>query len=80
METKQPFKNPPDQEFIVVASGDVFERVLHGLPSPLLVEQGGGEAYLEDGYFWRLRDDQYDPNGTIYRKVRIIRKKLFRPS
>lgn len=61
-------------------------EVLPGLPSPLLIQQGGGQAWrvpyegTPDPYhprqvdhgFWRLRDDSYDPPGTEYQRVRIV--------
>ena len=42
-----------------------------GTPSPLLIVTGEGEAYEAMPGFWRLRDDKYDPEGTVYTRVRI---------
>jgi hypothetical protein len=65
---------------------DIYGQVLPGLPSPMLISVGGGEAYRvppekewdgispkrqSDDGFWRLRDDKYDPPGTEYTRVRI---------
>jgi hypothetical protein len=61
-------------------------EVLPGLPSPMLISVGGGEAYRvppekewdgispkrqSDDGFWRLRDDKYDAPGIVYTRVRI---------
>lgn len=67
--------------YIVVHQGP-FERPVtpQGLPTPMLISQGGGEAYfvpfegsvIAEGQ-WRARDDKYDPPGTVYTRVRVIR-------
>ena len=61
-------------------------QILPGLPSPMLIQMGGGQAYRiapekapdprfpkrqSDDGFWRYRDDEYDPPGTEYTRVRI---------
>jgi hypothetical protein len=50
------------------------------LPTPRLLAEGGGEAYCTDatldrnpGGLWRVRDDSYDPAGTTYTRVRVVR-------
>jgi hypothetical protein len=45
--------------------------VEQGTPSPMLISAGGGEAYESMPGFWRLRDDKYDPEGTVYTRVSI---------
>lgn len=57
------------QPFIVI---DANGNELEGYPTPMLISEGGGEAYRhpETG-FWRARDDSYDPPGTEYQRVRI---------
>lgn len=43
--------------------------VIVGLPTPALIENGGGEAYQRDAGIWRLRDDKFDPEGQVYTPV-----------
>ena len=41
--------------------------------TPRLISEGHGDAYVPEGStFWRLRDDGYDPEGTVYTNVRVI--------
>lgn len=49
-------------------------RHLDGLPTPLLIQTGSGEAWQEDRGIWRLRDDRHDPRGTEYTRVRVVRQ------
>lgn len=56
-----------------VRANDTRE-ILPGIPSPLLISIGGGEAYdagVPTQPFWRARDNAYDPAGTVYRRVTI---------
>lgn len=60
-------------------------RPLAGMPTPMLISLGGGEAYAVEYpdakgnpvTVWRARDDSYDPAGTEYRRVRVIRMHRF---
>lgn len=48
-------------------------EVVGELGTGLLIQQGGGEAY-QDGGFWRLRDDKYDAQldePPVYTRVRV---------
>lgn len=55
--------------------------VVDGLPTPRLISEGGGEAWCKewvnaDGSVskqWRASDTSYDPPGTTYVQVRVIR-------
>lgn len=64
------------QPFLVIDSATGQE--LDGMPTPALIEQGG-EAYRhpDEPRIWRLRDDSYDPKGTVYTRVRIKHVKEF---
>jgi len=49
---------------------------LDGIPTPALIENGGGYAYEQSPGIWRLRDTSYgtpgyDPEGTKYTLVRV---------
>lgn len=54
---------------------------LPGLPTPRLISEGGGLAWPKEWpdsrdpsvpfIQWRSRDVNYDPEGTVYRRVRI---------
>jgi hypothetical protein len=77
-------KGTHEPYYIVVHPGP-FERPVEpqGLPTPRLISQGGGEAYFvpwdsetAEGQ-WRARDDSYDPPGTTYTRVRVIRNPKF---
>lgn len=49
-------------------------EIVPGIPSPLLIQTGRGDAYDAGSPaqgFWRLRDDKYDPAGTVYTRVAI---------
>lgn len=49
-------------------------RALDGIPSPLLIQTGFGDAYEDIPGFWRLREDAYDKERKPqYRRVRIER-------
>lgn len=56
-------------EVVNVATGEV----VGDLPSPMLIEAGGGEAFQPDNMgdrFWRLREPK-DPPGTVYTRVKV---------
>lgn len=61
----------PTRPFVVIANG----RVVGDLPTPALIDAGGGEAYVdpETPTIWRLRDDKYDARhpGITYTRVRV---------
>lgn len=56
---------------VVMAHGGA---ILSTNATPRLISEGGGDAYCPEGSgFWRLRDDKYDPPGTTYTRVSIVR-------
>lgn len=56
----------------VVIDQSTFQT-LEGMPTGMLISEGGGEAWMELEGIWRFRDDRHDPPGTDYRKVRVAR-------
>lgn len=55
------------QPFIVT---DLYGQELPGLPTPMLISQGGGEAWQRDSGIWRAAEPT-DPPGTVYKRVRV---------
>jgi hypothetical protein len=49
-----------------------FTKLLDGMPTPMLIEAGEGEAWQRIPGIWRLREPS-DPPGTIYTRVRVAR-------
>lgn len=65
----------PTRPFVVIGQNG---RSVGDLPTPALIEAGGGEAYQEpDSEIWRLRDDAYDKRypAIAYQRVRITRRR-----
>ena len=51
-------------------------ETLDGMPTPMLISTGGGEAWQQTEGIWRLREER-DPVGTEYRKVRVVHVEPF---
>lgn len=74
------------QPFLIVRD-HVFETRVEpqGIPTPMLLSLGRGEAYFvayDEPYHgvpgcWRARDDSYDPPGTVYTRVRVVRNPAY---
>jgi len=62
----------PDQLYVVQLA-DPPHTVLKGLPTPMLIQAGEADAWMQHEGVWRMREDQYDPEGTTYTKVRVFR-------
>lgn len=47
-------------------------EILEGMPTPHLISNGRGEAYLKDG-IWYMKDVKRGYSADSYRDVRVIR-------
>lgn len=47
-------------------------KILEGLPTPLLISNGHGDAYHRDG-IWYMKDVAHGYKSDSYRYVRVIR-------
>lgn len=62
----------PKGQLYVVQLADPPYTVLKGYPTPMLIETGGGEAWMQHEGIWRAKEKN-DPSDTKYTKVRVFR-------
>lgn len=65
---------------VVFRADDPYREPLLGMPTPLLIQEAwhrSTEAWLRDGWQWRMRDDAFDaankPADVDYVRVRVGR-------
>jgi len=67
-------KKYPDQMHLVQMAKPPY-TILKGLPTPMLMDlqnrEDASDAWMQDEGIWRAKDEQRDPPGTVYTKVRV---------
>jgi len=48
-----------------VVADAITREELPGMPTPMLISLGSGEAYMKDEGIWRAKDDRYNEARTV---------------